>query len=63
VLRVVACGDRRGPAPEARTLYEDLTPPEPPVPVAPRDDGAGRPTKRDRRAILALKRISPADDE
>lgn len=25
VLRIVACGQRRGPATEARTLYEDLT--------------------------------------
>lgn len=28
VVRVVALGQRRGPAPEARTLYEDLAPPE-----------------------------------
>ena len=28
VLRVVALGARRGPAEEARTLFEDLTPPE-----------------------------------
>jgi ribosome-associated heat shock protein Hsp15 len=61
VLRIVACGIRRGPAPEARTLYEDLTPPETPVPVAARPDGAGRPTKRDRRAIVALKRMSDED--
>jgi ribosome-associated heat shock protein Hsp15 len=27
VLRVVALGDRRGPAAEARGLYEDLDPP------------------------------------
>jgi ribosome-associated heat shock protein Hsp15 len=57
VLRIAACGSRRGPAPEARALYEDLTPPEPPVSVAARPDGAGRPTKRDRRAIVALKRM------
>ncbi len=25
VVRIVALGDRRGPAPEARALYEDLT--------------------------------------
>lgn len=25
-LRVLALGERRGPAPEARTLYEELTP-------------------------------------
>lgn len=55
VVRVLACGARRGPAPEAQTLYEDLSPPPPrahtaPQP-APRFDGGGRPTKRDRRKI------------
>ena len=29
VLKVVDTGLRRGPAPEAQSLYEDLTPPEP----------------------------------
>jgi ribosome-associated heat shock protein Hsp15 len=62
VLRIVNCGERRGPAPEARLLYEDLTPPEVPTPAAPRDEGAGRPTKRDRRAIVALKRGDLEDD-
>jgi len=53
VYRVLAPGARRGPAEEARTLYEDLSPP--PLPreefslAAFRDAGAGRPTKRDRR--------------
>jgi ribosome-associated heat shock protein Hsp15 len=28
VIRVVACGNRRGPATEARQLYDDLEPPE-----------------------------------
>ena len=27
VVRIVALGDRRGPAPEARGLYDDLDPP------------------------------------
>lgn len=27
-VRVLQCGVRRGPAPEARLLYEDLDPPE-----------------------------------
>ena len=36
VLRVLALGDRRGPAPEARTLYEDLDPPDP---QRPREEG------------------------
>lgn len=29
VIRVLALSDHRGPAPEARTLYEDLAPPTP----------------------------------
>ncbi len=59
VLKLVACGTRRGPAEEARTLYEDLTPveiKEDKVPAAAeREPGAGRPTKRDRRAIDRLR--------
>ena len=50
VVRVIACSDRRGPAPEAQQLYEDLTPPpaEKP-PQNPAFDGKGRPGKKDRR--------------
>ncbi|ATX65911.1 RNA-binding S4 domain-containing protein [Roseinatronobacter bogoriensis] len=54
VLRILALGTRRGPAPEARGLYEDLSPPPPskdlsrPVPVA-----GGRPDKRARRRFDA----------
>ena len=55
VIRVVALGTRRGPAPEAQALYEDLAPPEDSpqddVPPAPRFEGKGRPTKRDRRKL------------
>lgn len=56
VLRILAPGVRRGPAPEARSLYEDLAPPDPAarLPVPPpglRAQGAGRPTKRERRSI------------
>ena len=52
VIKILALGERRGPAPEAQALYEDLSPPEPRVsePAVPRFDGGGRPTKRDRRA-------------
>jgi len=61
VLKVLACGTRRGPAAEARELYEDMSPPPaprekssgPPPPMAQREKGAGRPTKRDRRRMLA----------
>lgn len=64
VVRVAALGARRGPAPEARLLYDDLEPPlekraraDPaaPAPVAARPPGAGRPTKAQRRAIDRLK--------
>lgn len=54
VIRIVALGIRRGPAPEAQTLYEDMTPPpEPGTPDAVRS--GPRPTKRDRRALDALR--------
>ncbi len=62
VIEVKALGVRRGPAEEARTLYEDLSPPVPRIagsPEAPplsgsRDAGSGRPTKSERRAIDRL---------
>jgi ribosome-associated heat shock protein Hsp15 len=53
VWKILEPGTRRGPAPEAATLYEDLSPIIPrepkPEPVAPRDPGSGRPTKKERR--------------
>ncbi|CUH53289.1 RNA-binding S4 domain-containing protein [Shimia marina] len=55
VVKVLALGERRGPAPEAQKLYEDLTPEEKPVPKAPGADGKGRPTKRDRRNLDLMK--------
>ncbi len=57
ILHVTGLGVRRGSAEVARTLYEDLTPPAPPPPepTATREAGAGRPTKRDRRLIAALR--------
>jgi ribosome-associated heat shock protein Hsp15 len=54
VLKVLAFAERRGASGLARTLYEDLSPPPAAVsgpPVALREPGRGRPTKRDRRAI------------
>lgn len=51
VIKVVALGERRGPAKEAQGLYEDLKPPE----KEARLPRAGiRPTKRNRRQIDAL---------
>lgn len=53
VIKVLAMGERRGPAPEAQLLYEDLAPPKPreTLEQVPRFEGKGRPTKKDRRAL------------
>jgi ribosome-associated heat shock protein Hsp15 len=56
VLKVSGFAERRGSADDARGIYEDLTPaPKPAEPkpgsIAEREPGAGRPTKRERRAI------------
>ena len=55
VIKVEACGVRRGPAPEAQALYTDMAPPEQKerdfVPENPAFEGKGRPTKRDRRQL------------
>lgn len=64
VIKIIALGDRRGPASEAQTLYEDLAPPttkprntdpSQPLDQAVRDKGAGRPTKAERRATDKLR--------
>lgn len=64
VVKVLDLGSRRGPAPEAQGLYDDLSPPPPskapvdpdqPGPIAARDAGAGRPTKRERRETDRLR--------
>jgi len=63
VIRIEAAGERRGPAPEARTLYTDLDPPQSrkpddtprPAPSGVREPGSGRPTKTERRATDRLK--------
>ena len=56
VWKVLGAGVRRGPAEEARTLYEDMSPPPTPkgealpdaIPAL-REAGSDRPTKRERR--------------
>lgn len=73
IYRVIGFGLRRGPAPEAKRLYEELTPAADRTKSSPaeipgaeasasldlgsavRPAGAGRPTKRDRRATERLK--------
>ena len=58
LLKVIGYAERRGSADVARTLFEDLTPPpEPPrePSAGARDDGTGRPTKRERREIDRLQ--------
>lgn len=57
VWQIVALDVKRGDATHAQTLYVDLTPevPTAPPPDAPRERGAGRPTKRDGRLVRALK--------
>jgi ribosome-associated heat shock protein Hsp15 len=63
ILKVAAPGERRGPAPEARLLYEDLTPPAPPE-AEPAARGGPRPTKRDRRTLDAFRGSGgPGDDD
>lgn len=66
VIEIVALGSRRGPAPEARQLYNDLAPPPERAPgstdssdetpatapaPAKREEGSGRPTKKERRQL------------
>ncbi len=59
VIRIVEIGTRRGPAPEAQALYEDLTPVEEPSKTAGNtaiSERGGRPSKRDRRQLIKTKR-------
>jgi len=58
ILKVAGFAERRGSATDARVLFEDLTPAAPPKPSEPpsgtREEGSGRPTKRERREIDRL---------
>ncbi|WP_193187071.1 RNA-binding S4 domain-containing protein [Nisaea sediminum] len=65
VVKVLFLAERRGPAPEAQLLYEDLAPIQPSGPkedappevskAARREPGSGRPTKRERRKTDQLR--------
>jgi len=77
VLKVTGFALRRGAAEEGRALYEDMAPLAPLAPLAPaepaahappaeppiahREPGSGRPTKRERRAIERFTRDPTAD--
>ena len=61
VVRVVALAARRGPATEARSLYDDMTPAADPDGRATPGNGP-RPTKRDRRALDALRKDAGRPD-
>jgi len=68
VIKILALAERRGPAPEARALYHDLSCPvsldsAPPKPdIGQRDAGSGRPTKAERRAIDRLRGGRASDE-
>ncbi|HEY0135234.1 MAG TPA: RNA-binding S4 domain-containing protein [Nannocystis sp.] len=59
IFAITGLSDRRGPAPVARTLYEDKSPPKPEAADVPgmlvRDRGLGRPTKRELRDIRRVR--------
>ncbi|MGV8998018.1 MAG: RNA-binding S4 domain-containing protein [Parvibaculaceae bacterium] len=67
VLKILDTGTRRGPAPEAQALYEDLAPvgakpPSDRLPDAEREAGSGRPTKKERRDRDAFHTFSGEKD-
>jgi len=61
VVKIIACGTRRGPAPEAQALYDDMSPaPAPKAPRNPKFEGGGRPTGKDRRKSDQMARDAKA---
>ena len=55
VIKIVELGTRRGPASEAQTLYEDLSPPEEKISREQTPRGGVRPTKKDRRSLELIR--------
>ena len=53
VVKVLGLGTRRGPAPEAQALYDDMSPPPPPPDLSAPKSSGPRPDKRDRRRFAA----------
>ena len=62
VVRILDLGTRRGPAPEAQALYEDMSVPVERRPYNPGGDRKGRPTKKDRRDMMTHRGIDGAFD-
>lgn len=71
VLTVLELADKTLPKAEVPRLFEDLSPPRPAAdplqrlmrrPLVAREEGAGRPTKRDRRAMEAFEAFLEGDD-
>lgn len=65
IIEIVDIGERRGPFSEAQLLYNDLSPPKPEkkkeedkAQYMSRIESSGRPTKHQRKKILAMKRNS-----
>ena len=62
IIKILLLGSRRGPATEAKALYEDLSPSMSPTRTEAhssatviRTMGSGRPTKRERRKLDQLR--------
>ena len=58
VVRILGLGTRRGPAPEAQALYEDMSQPVERRPYNPGGDRKGRPTKKDRRDMMTHRNVA-----
>ena len=62
VIKIVELGSRRGPAPEAQTLYADLSPPETKLAYKDSVKADHKPTARDRRALQKFKQDLEKND-
>ena len=65
IIEIIGIADKRGPYSEARLLYNDLSPPKPEKQVKQQTTESlsrikteGRPTKHQRKQIMAMKRNS-----
>jgi ribosome-associated heat shock protein Hsp15 len=65
VIEIADLGERRGPAPEAQTLYKDLLPVVPKEkvfwPANPESKRIGRPNRKDRDAMERFQDNADAD--